>query len=351
MFYSCANLRYIPSDLFSTMQNVTISRNMMAYCRSLKSVPTVNLPSTTQADSFFAGCVSLKEVEIENLSSVTTDTYGIQAFFSYCHNLEKVTFNNPEDINASQIHNLFYECYRLKSAPYFNTSSGTNLSSMFQYCHNMEYAPKYDLTSATNVTSMFRSCYPLKKIAGFNTIDSNISYMPNIIYDCASLEEMPSGLFDGSAPIYRIDNFLYNNSKILFDFNEDIVASGYYAFRQSYGLKSVSRFTPSGDCQHMFRSCGQLRVLGDLDFTHVTNLTNWFYGAGGQMSWSDIKNVSVDHSYAAFPLSSGAIANIINNLPTVASTKTVTFTNCWGTTTLHPDTISIATSKGWTVTT
>ena len=351
MFTTCLSLKSVPSDLFSTMTNVSLARSMFSTCVSLKSVPPVDLPSATEANGLFTSCTNLREVEIENLSNVTTATYGMGSIFSDCRYLEKVTFNNPEDINASRIENMFRECRKLKVAPYFNTSSGTNLSTMFTNCYALTDVPVYDLTSATNTTSMFNSCISVRKFNGFNTKNSNLTFMPNMFYNCPNLEEYPSGIFDGPVPVYRIDNFCYATDKLDGVFDNDIVASGYYAFRRNYSLETVNNFTPSGNCQDMFRDCVFLRSLGDLDFTHVTNLTNWLYAAWSRFEWSDIKNVSVDHSYANCFLSSGAIANIINNLPTVASTKTVTFTNCWGASAVSTGTIGIATSKGWTVTT
>jgi len=351
MFTACLSLKSVPSDLFSTMTNVSVARSMFATCVSLESVPPVDLPSATEVNSLFSSCSNLREVEIENLSNVTTATYGMGGLFTECRNLEKVTFNNPEDINASRIESMFRECRKLKVAPYFNTSSGTNLSTMFLNCYDLTDIPVYDLTSATNTNSMFNSCLSIRKFNGFNTENSNLSYMPNMFYNCTNLEEYPSGIFDGPVPVYRMDQLFYNTQKTGRVFDEDIVASGYYAFRRWYDLETVNNFTPSGNSQDMFRDCAYLRSLGDLDFTHVTNLTNWLYAATSRFEWSDIKNVSIDHSYANCFLSSGAIANIINNLPTVASTKTVSFTNCWGASAVSTGTIGIANSKGWTVTT
>jgi len=351
MFTTCLSLKSIPSDFFSTMTNVSLARSMFATCVSLESVPAVDLPSATEVNSLFSSCTNLREVEIENVSNVTTATYGMGSIFTECRNLEKVTFNNPEEINASRIESMFRECRKLKVAPYFNTSSGTNLSSMFLNCYDLTDVPVYDLTSATNTNSMFNACISARKFNGFNTKNSNLAYMPNMFYNCQNLEEYPSGIFDGSVPVYRMDQLFYNTHKAGRVFDEDIVASGYYAFRRYYDLETVNNFTPSGNCQDMFRDCSYLRSLGDLDFTHVTDLTNWLYAAWSRFEWSDIKNVNVDHSYANCFLSSGAISHIINNLPTVSSTTSISFTNCWGAQNLHPDTISIATSKGWTVTT
>ena len=350
MYNGCYSLKYVPSDFFSTMVNSTGCRALFNGCISLESIPPINLPSAQDVSSIVGGCRKLKEVEVEDISKVTDSNYGMSSMFSTCRALRKVTFKNPEQINASNMESMFYFCDVLEYAPYFNTSSGVRMRSMFQDCYNLENVPTYDLSSCTGVLNMFSNNHKLKRFS-FKNVNPELTNYRSMGSNCYSLKEFPSGLFtNGSQPKQDTYRFLGLNY-IDYDFTEDVFARGLYMFENHYGLKSVENFRPSGNCQFMFRYCSELRRLGDLDFTHVTDLTNWLYGSVTKLEWSDIKNVTVDHSYNASALSSGAIENVLNNLPTVASAKTVTFSNCWGAQNLHPDTIAIATAKGWTVTT
>jgi len=49
-------------------------------------------------------------------------------------------------------------------------------------------------------------------------------------------------------------------------------------------------------------------------------------------------------------MSSGSVTHLFESLETV-SNKTINMQGCYGAYQLHPDTMAIATNKGWTVTT
>jgi hypothetical protein len=355
MFQSCGNLVSVPENFFDTLGNVTNSESTFAYCYSLKRLPKINLPNTTTMRTFAINCESLEEIKIGDISSITTNGNGLYAAFAYCYNNRKVTFDYPEDINAVAVHQMFSANRSLKELPYFNTSYATNLSQLFEGCTSAVTAPSYDLSSATSTLSMFFSCRSLKSIGPLRNVSTNIGNGYWMFRSCDSLEEIPSGILDssGTSPS-NFFNGLYPGGRIrkIPTLNLSGTDNARAAFLQMGDLREVGEITfNSGvDCYQLFKDCSSLNQVGYADASLVSNFTEAFYGCTS-LEKCEVSGIPVSTSFFNCLLGSGAIENIFNNLASGVTSQTIDIRQNYGVSQLHSDTLAIATSKGWTVTT
>jgi hypothetical protein len=98
---------------------------------------------------------------------------------------------------------------------------------------------------------------------------------------------------------------------------------------------------------NLFMGCSALTALPFMNCTNVTNATDFVSGCSS-LSYSDVRNMTVSHSYANCSLSALALNYIFSNLGTPSSTQNIDITGNPGAATCDT---SIATAKNWTVTT
>ncbi len=182
---------------------------------------------------------------------------------------------------------------------YSDTSNVTNMSSMFSYCSNLTTIPQLDTGKVTNMSSMFQNCTSLTSIPQLDT--SKVTNMGSMFAWCTSLTAIPQ----------------LDTSKVT-------------------------------DMSSMFFNCSKLTAIPQLDTSKVTNMSSMFYYCSSlaEIHMTGMK-VNFDIS-ASTKFTESALVEILNNLATVTSTKTLTM----GSTNLAKLTDeekAIATNKGWTL--
>jgi surface protein len=230
-------------------------------------------------------------------SALLFNTETITSFFSlfaYCTGLENINLFNTA--GATSFLNMFAGCSNLKSIPLLNSSSVQDFGGMFYNCFNLRNIPLLNTVAGTNFSYMCMGCSSLKSIPSFNTsAATNFSYM---FYSCAQITTIP------------------------------VLASSL-----------VTDFT------NMFRNCYSLINIPAISFTAATTHSGMFIGCFS-ICKSLATDTKIDISYANCNLSATALNEIYTNLATVTS-KTITVTSNYGTASDDP---TIATAKGWTVT-
>ena len=177
---------------------------------------------------------------------------------------------------------------------------------------------------------MFSYCDNLRFISGvFEGPTSTPNYMRSMFHRCFYLQDVSHFIISGSASTSTNNNNLFENCQSLRKLPAEInTERGCRSmFQNCQSIISVPEYdlSPSQDNQSMFNYCYSLRSC------HASGIS---------------ANIGFYRNY----LSSGAITDIFNNLETVSS-ATIDIRQNHGTPELHPDTIAIATGKGWTVST
>ena len=349
-FQSNYSLKSVPNNFFEHIgSGATNTLSMFVACRNLTSIPKINLPNVTSCASMFNGCYSLESAHIQDLSSCTS----FNSMFRDCESLRNVKIDSQPS-NLTDTATMFYGCRSLKYAPYIDTSNVTNMSSMYGYCQNLIYSPVYDFSSAQNISSMYIFCDKVKEINVKNLNGSNITNISQFISRCYSLNKWPSGIFEDQFTTPATGVYAVYSCPI--DHVPYIYASGESAYRmfrvEGYSIESVGEiyFGAETNCGEMFYGQSRLRNIGSSDCDLVTNFSSAFVGCRS-LERSDLYNVNISIAYYDCFLGSGALTNIIENLSSGVVGQTLDIRNNYGAATLHPDTISIATSKGWTVVT
>lgn len=194
--------------------------------------------------------------------------------------------------SASSMEDMFWGCTNLTSIPLLNTVSVTNMSYMFASCKNLTTIPLLNTSNVKMMDGMFSGCINLKTIPQFDT--SSVEFMKNMFNGCTSLSYIPA--LNAGRIIYWDGANIFGNTDLpnLTDFGGFI------------GLKKTS----VGDT-------GLVRVP-NLSYQSCINVLNGLYDFTG----TNTK-----------PLSEQGRLQVHKN-----------FLNLVG------DQISIATSRGWTIT-
>ena len=116
-----------------------VSGNLLTcnFQKRFETTPVQNQPYS----SGFLECI----LSMPNASSGQSITFGGGAIrHSYCEKLEIKTIGN-----ATNMANMFYNCYSLQSVPLFNTINVTKMSSMFNNCFSLNSIPAFTTTAVT----------------------------------------------------------------------------------------------------------------------------------------------------------------------------------------------------------
>ena len=147
---------------------------------------------------------------------------------------------------------------------------------------------------------------------------------------------------------YAFRNATGLNKIILKGQNNNNVNGG-YAFQASIEEVDLTEFTGKfDDLVYAFSSTTLKRILGELDFSEVTNTNNAFRNCTSleeiRIKANTIK-LSISFSYSA-NLSTQSVQSIIDGLATVETAQTLTLPSAISVTDAQKTTIQ---SKGWTL--
>jgi len=357
VFGYCHELPYLPEIDLSSATNCYRS---FWYCYDLRETPRLNAPNCTQFYDMFYSCSSLTNVTVEDISNPAT--LSTRQMFSNCTKLRQIKFINsgvhPTDSNGA--HAMFNNCNSLQSFPDLDMSGCITIANMFNSCASLKKAPRLNTPNCINFSKLYSSCYNLEStpyidITNGGEGDVNISEM---FYSCGSLKEIPN--LDWSRVSYAYRAF-YGCSKASGDISLNLSNLNY------------STNTSNAATRNMFNNVGDFSIT-DLTLSesgyfsvapfHSSRLVSVPYvNASGGYNYSQLFNYTqhlragalsgVDKSigYYRTALSSGAILDVFNGLASGVVGQSIDLREAPSAYILHPDTISIATSKGWTVTT
>lgn len=311
-YVSFRNYAGISLDLsWLDTSNITDMSRMFESCGKLTGldVSGFNTVKATNMSNMFYGCSSLASLDVSsfNTSNVTDMSYMFSSLNYGIQNLDLSNFDTSKVTNMSR---MFSYCQGLKTLNIsnFNTSKVTNMSNMFYYSDSLTNldVSSFDTSNVTDMSSMFNEYGGVSlDVSNFNT--SKVTNMSSMFGYCKKLTSLDLSSFDTSNVtsmhyLFRLDEKLKNITGIL-------------------DLQSIDE---NNDWGSYFEGCSSLEEV------HIHNL-------GRNLSLSDSPNLTHD-----------CLVELINNLQTVTSTKTLTL----GSTNLAKLTDAekqVATDKGWTL--
>ncbi len=315
-------------------RNMTNMNNMFSYCHKLTNldVSGLNTSNVTNMYYMFTTCDSLTNLDVSNFD--TSKVIDMQGMFRNCKKLTSLDLSNFDTSKVTTMSYMFDSCYWLTSldVSHFNTSNVTNMSYMFDSCSSLTSldVSHFNTSNVTDMSYMFYNCSSLTSldVSNFNT--SNVTNMYSMFRGCYVLTILDLRNFNTSK-VTNMSNML-NDCRAITSIN-------------------ISNFDTSNvtDMYGMFFFCSKLTsIIGTLDMQKVTNV-GLMFSSCSSLEEVHIHNLGVDLSLSnSSKLTHDCLVELINNLQTVTSTKTLTL----GSTNLAKLTDAekqVATDKGWTL--
>ena len=355
-FYESKKLRYVPNIDFSS---ATSTRRMFYGCNKFKKHLVVNAPNVSNAEYMFHGCSSMISVTIQDLSKEGCKVFGL---LQSCSSLKSVKVINPVIRPDSQgVSNFCNACTSLEYFPHIDTSTSTNFNGMFNGCVQLRKVENFNASSGIYFGSTFYNCKKLKK-SPINDVSTNPLdnvYCHRMFQYCSELEEIPD--LDFSRVYYSREMFAgCNNTKgVIKSLNlsnhnlsttTDVNAT--YNMFSSCGFKRVEELimpSASGNIRYLFNSS----KIQEIPYVSASGGYNYQYIFDNcfDLTKGALSGVDVSTGYYRTGLPSGEFYKLIQGLASGVTGQTLRLEGSPEAYILHPDTIAIATSKGWTVTT
>lgn len=275
---------------------------------------------TANLSNMFIGCRSLRSVPVLN---IPLSTYSLDSLFAYCSTLT----HPPENLNTSHIYDIsymFYGCHNLKNIPEYDFSSVGRASSTFSYCYNIIDVPNLDLSNASRIDSLFYDCFNLERIdIKFN---KKLGYASRVFSNCNALKEIPSTLT--LEYVQNATQLFYECYNLRFDRNFVIHApklgNAVNMFHGCSGLENVEIHAPNlVDAHSMFQNCFYLKSITGSPMHNLVRTNEMFQYCRA------LKKIDIDMSNSA-PLSAQGMfyaCRSLKQVPAFDTTKCTNFIN------------------------
>lgn len=247
--------------------------------------------------------------------------------FSNCCSLTAILELDTQ--NVTSMNYMFQMCYSLTAIPELDTHNVTSMNGMFQYCCSLTSIPELDTQNVTSMSYMFQMCYGLTTIPELDT--HNVTSMIYMFQYCRCLSAIP-------------------------ELDTQNVTSMNCMFQHCYCLTSI----PELDIQNvtsmsnMFNNCYSLTAIPELDIRKVMYMGDMFTNCYA-LSKITLNNSAVGWSGYAISLKGcslmhNELVELLNSLPTITSSKSLTLTGNPGASELTDSEKAIAASKNWSLT-
>ena len=318
-------------------------------CMALKKLDistwdTTNWVLTTIA-SAWASCMALEKLDLSGWVTTNWALTTLDSAWSSCHSLRELNLNswNTTGWVVTRLANTWSSCFSLKT---LNISSWktsnwavTTLDSMCAQCKSLEYLDLSGWTTTnwavTAFGSVFNQCVSLRevKLNTWNTTNWAVTSLAYLFNNCYALES--------------IDLTNFNTSNWA-------VTSVYYMFCNTYGAKTinisnwdVSNFALT-EARYLYNATGAETLLLPTGL-HGTASNSKYQSNPVELINFTPPSLDIAQNYSgSVRLSKQSLVGIINNLPTIASAKTLTIGQA-NKLKLTAEEIAVATQKGWTV--
>lgn len=325
LFLYCYSLRAIPAlDLGVHDDRQTVgANNMMQYCYALTGIPQMDMTAITELKYAWSQCYALRSIPAMVLTSCLT----VQRMFEECYGLTTVDdINMPAATDASY---MFNSCQSLKTVGHISAPMCTTMLAMFSSCYALQSVDSIYAPLCKNANYMFQNCYALREVPAIApTVPCTALYLCYRCYELMSVDAV--------------------------DFSH--ITDLTYAFNECLSLQRLPdmHLDVCTNISNALRDCISLMTIDRLRANKISNFNNTFSGCRALSSikldpdvegWSGAA-ISIPQS----SLSHDAVVALINSLPVVTSTRTLSITSSPAAGTLTEDELAVATAKNWTVT-
>lgn len=395
MFSGCYMLEHLEMSSLRGTGKLNTTHQMFANCRRLKdidrNVKNLNMSNVTTIQNMFLCCYCVEKLDLSewNASSVTNAI----SFCDQCYSLRIVDVSGIDATNITTMNSMFKSNYQLKRLDIseWKMESIITMTNMFSECWSLEEIkmPKvWNLSTLTNPSYMFQNCKSLREITIENWNQPNvITTMAYMFSGCTSLKKVSIPNLNFTVPVV-IECFLqYCNSLVdldIFGWTFKKISTIFAFFNECHSLEEIDisswsledpNINDKASVNNLFgylSNCKSIKMPLSIKVTNGS-MTN-FINADSQVTYIDIRNMDLsqatnvtsaniptlieyyppllppfDSNYSdAVRLSHDSIIRILNNLPTVSTSKRITLSQ-YNKLKLTPEEIAIATDKGWTV--
>ena len=201
MFSSCDKIQTVNVSNFDTSQ-VTNMRGMFSHCWELQALDVTKFDTSkvTDMSDMFYGCKELQTLDVTKFD--TSQVTNMSSMFYGCSGLQTLDVSNFDTSQVINMSSMFADCRGLQTLDItnFDTSQVTNMSNMFDGCSGLQTldVSKFDTSKVTGMIYMFRDCSGLQTldVTKFNT--SQVTYMWNMFSGCSGLQTLDLSNFDTS---------------------------------------------------------------------------------------------------------------------------------------------------------
>ena len=201
MFSHCWELQALDVTKFDTSK-VTDMSDMFYGCKELQTLDVTKFDTSqvTNMSSMFYGCSGLQTLDVSNFDTSQVTSMG--GMFIGCRGLQTLDVSNFDTSQVINMSSMFADCRGLQTLDItnFDTSQVTNMSNMFDGCSGLQTldVSKFDTSKVTGMIYMFRDCSGLQTldVTKFNT--SQVTYMWNMFSGCSGLQTLDLSNFDTS---------------------------------------------------------------------------------------------------------------------------------------------------------
>ena len=370
-FSGCRSVKILDLSNWTNATLTTVG-TMFQFCHSLQYLNILNITITSSCTNVYAmfnGCWCLKEINLNSnwdMSGLSNSSSATASMFSNCYSVEKITgIKNWQFYCTNSLASEFSNCYNLKvlDVSGWRVNTITSFANMFSNCYSLENLDisQWNVQSATSLASMFQNNYHLKELNLANWNTENCTTFASMFSGCRSLTTIGNLSNWNTAKVTTIAD-MFMDCRSLKEIN---------------GLSNwdVRKITTAAELFYNTRSLTEL-TIENWNLAACTSLTGFCRGAWGLKTLS-LKNWSIpkiastqsyfcvdcislqnilytvpipyNHTYNGDDsLTHESLMVIINNLPTVTTTRTLNLTTA-NLNTLTAAEKAIATNKGWTL--
>ena len=283
-------------------------------------------------------CYNLRVAPYYDTSSVT----DFRTWFSGCNSLERISLYDTS--SATLTDSMFQGCSSLKTIPQMDFQNVTSMGNMFNACFALESLPEFNMSSCASALNLFNNCANLREVPALDV--SSVTNAQAMFTGCNSLQYLPP--LDFSSATTLVSTFQSCSSlRTLTLTTSSALTNCSNMFNGCPSMTYLPVFDTSAvtNISSMFRTCSSLTEIPDFDFSSVTTVDSTTFTSNRSLRRIRMTGLGVSFSVANCSLSSDALNEIYTNLPTVTS-KTITVSGNYG---VSGDDPTIATAKGWTV--
>jgi hypothetical protein len=340
----------------------TTVRSMFASCDNLKNVGNLEFPNASATLDMFTGCRNLQKIGNGTMNSSTgkvnsdgvfdfSNVTNAESTFEFCNSLVDEYF--PPNLifpSATDADSMFNACNSLKDfRPNPNIiSEATTCTQMFKSCGVLHTLGPLNIGKSTNINSMFQTCESLTTIESMSF--QSVTSADLMLKDTECLTNFPHFNFIAAtdlADVFELSDFTNTiQTPVSISMHQNTTCDD--LFKSATRVKAIY-ITGSNNVTNWneaFSSCRELTKL-EADMSGGTSFTNTFHNCD-VLNVVDIPGIAhnVDFS-SCHGMTKEVLDGIFESLATVSS-KTIDVSSTIGASTCDT---SIATNKGWSVTT